>query len=152
MDEEEPRSNRAEALGGLLNTHLQRLSEMRAKNPPEEITPPPSNVRHLPTIKPAERIAPATPEQIIAELVMLDVIYPFPTLSVEERSLRYRIFCEDLAPFPIERIRKACEDYRRDSHNKFFPTPGQLLGGIKWDRLATVLQGMPDPYPEACSK
>lgn len=36
-------------------------------------------------------------------------------------------FCEDLAGYPETVIADACQDYRRNPDNKFFPTPGQLL-------------------------
>lgn len=141
MDEEMERNNRAEGLGPLLRTQLQKLGERRAMTA-EELTPPASNVRYLPSIPEPERITyvPATSEEIIAELMVLDLIFPFPTFSTEERSLRYRVFCKDLAPYPIEMTRHACEEYRKGTF-KYYPTPGQLINCMPMaDRWAAESQ------------
>lgn len=129
MTEEEPeRSNRVEAFGRPLSTHLQRLNELRARMTPEERNNPLPTL-HVVSKPPPE--PPATAAEIIKHLAYLDVIFPSQALTTEERSLRYRIFCADLGHLPEWKIRNACERYRKSSENRFYPTPGQLLALCK---------------------
>jgi hypothetical protein len=139
MDEETDRNNKAVGLGSLLQTQLEKLGERRKSIPVEETAPLAENVRYLPAIPapaPLSKPVPATAEEIIAELMILDVIYPFPTFTTEERSLRYRVFCSDLGHYPIELIRAASKNYRNGNF-KYFPTPGQLRDampvGERWE-------------------
>lgn len=70
---------------------------------------------------------PCTPERLIAYLRALAVTHPMQELSEAEASLKFRIFCEDLAQVPEQIIMAACRSYRRDPKNRFFPTPGQMI-------------------------
>lgn len=122
----EERNNRAVEFGTELNTHLQRLGELR-KTMPRDTAPDLSNVRHLPAKRAPERTTPATAEQIIRAMAVLDVVFPSSAMTIEERSLRYRIFCADLAHLSEQQVLTACKRYRTNPENKFFPTPGMLL-------------------------
>jgi hypothetical protein len=75
------------------------------------------------------QMAPATPEEVSRHFLALAVIYPLQ-LSEEQTSLKFHIFSDDLAALPERVLAKACEQYRRAiaPPNRFFPTPGELLG------------------------
>lgn len=124
---EDKRENGARAFGTLLNTRLERLGELRKVAPERPIPQELARVTPLPRRKaPAIREPKAKPEEIIAELAKLDVIFP-TNLAVEERSLRYRVFCDDLGHLPRWKVERACRLYRYNPENRFFPSPGQLL-------------------------
>lgn len=123
MTEDEPqRSNMVEEFAKPLNTHLQRLSALRAAIPVGERSTLPA-IRVLPSPPPEP---PATAEEFIREMIKLDVTYPFPTLTMEEKSARNQVFRADLKHLPLWKLSKACQRYRQ-STEKFHPTPGQLL-------------------------
>lgn len=132
------RENRAEGFGALLNTHLQRLGELRKAIPEEErnqemqvpaLYVVPNEETLAEPLPPPPRI-PATPEQIIRELVLLDIVFPSQALAPEERSLRYQIYCRDLADLTEEELVEACQAYRKSTSARFFPTPGQILNEL----------------------
>jgi hypothetical protein len=69
-----------------------------------------------------------TRKELGMHLAALGVIYPpRASMSKAELTLRYRIFFDDLAGLSESEMARACERYRRDPKNLFFPTPGQLL-------------------------
>ena len=140
--DEDNRENRGVAFGGLLSTHLRRLSDLRASMPPEERNPPPVLyvVEETPRVLPPP-VPRATPEQIIRELAILDVVFPSQALAPEERSLRYQIYCLDLAELTEEELVDACACIRKDASVKFFPSPGQILDNVKYRRIYRKLYG-----------
>lgn len=121
MDEDK-RSNMVEAFAKPLNIHLQRLNALRVAIPATERGNRPTlRVVFKPPPEP-----PATPEEFIREMIKLDVTYPFPTLTTEEKSARNQVFRADLKHLPLWKLEKACQRYRQSSE-KFHPTPGALL-------------------------
>jgi hypothetical protein len=53
-----------------------------------------------------------------------------PLMSVEQRELWMRDWCNDLTEFPAEAIATACRKWRHSGSTKF-PTPGQLIPLIR---------------------
>lgn len=47
-------------------------------------------------------------------------------MSVEQRQMWLRDWCEDLARFPADAVASACRKWRHSESSKF-PTPGQLV-------------------------
>lgn len=71
-------------------------------------------------------------EQMVRHLLSLDVIFPSQHLSPDQMTLRFQIFFDDLRGLSESELGMACERYRRDPENKFFPTPGALLALSKF--------------------
>lgn len=65
-------------------------------------------------------------DEITTEIEALTTHCRPPLMDVDARMLWLRDWCEDLASYPIEAIRKACRQYRMGGSAKF-PTPGQLM-------------------------
>lgn len=136
----ETREGRAKEFGALLSTHLQRLGDLRATMPPEE------RQRELPVLYVVPKTEPAapreplpprilcTPEQIIRELVILDIVFPSQQMTPEERSFRYQIYCRDLADLTEQELVELCQAYRKNTSARFFPTPGQILNEMPLDQ------------------
>ena len=61
----------------------------------------------------------------------LALVFPQGATSPEQASLRFQIFCADLAGIPGPAIAAACERYRRepspDGKQKFFPQSWQII-------------------------
>lgn len=74
---------------------------------------------------------------IITILAKLALIYWRPNFTPAQARELYAAYVEDLRDYPITDIAAACEKYRRDPENKFYPAPGQLRGIIEtvpsWD-------------------
>ncbi len=70
----------------------------------------------------------ATEREILRHLLALEVIFPCQHLDRDQTKLKYRIFFEDLRGLSEPAIAQACRQYRLNPENRFFPTPGQLLG------------------------
>jgi hypothetical protein len=117
---------------GLLTTPLKRLNDARerakAMGWTEEEASLPAVIE---TAVPAQSwhcpLPPATPKEIIPHLAMLAAVLPSQTASMQTESLRFQVFCIDLAEFPATVVEAACIAYRRDPAHVFFPAPGQLL-------------------------
>jgi hypothetical protein len=69
---------------------------------------------------------PATEQEIIGHMAMLDAVLPSERSDVETRSFRLQVLAADLAGFPAIVIERACEAIRRDRGNVFFPSSAML--------------------------
>jgi hypothetical protein len=74
---------------------------------------------------------PSRNEQIAAILSKLALHYWRPDFTPTQSKLVLSDFLSDLAPFTPQEISAACDTYRRNGENKFFPTPGALLAILK---------------------
>ena len=101
-----------------------RTMAVRVMNPPERQKPHLSLVK-LGTPRPKDTI---TREHLTAHILAMGVIYPARNaMTEEELILRYQIFYDDLRSLSEGELASACERYRKNPDNRFFPTPGQLL-------------------------
>lgn len=57
-----------------------------------------------------------------------------PLMTVEQRAMWLRDWCDDLRDFDIEAIKAGCRAYRQSGQGKF-PTPGQLLPLIRGGQM-----------------
>jgi len=69
--------------------------------------------------------------EVAAALSRLALHYWRPDFSPSQVKLLLQDFLHDLQRYSPSDIEYACEAYRRDPANKFFPTPGALLGILK---------------------
>jgi len=69
--------------------------------------------------------------EVAAALSRLALHYWRPDFSPSQVKLLLQDFLHDLEHYSPRDIEYACESYRRDPANKFFPTPGALLGILK---------------------
>ena len=70
-------------------------------------------------------------QEKLAALTRLQSHYYQPGQSREQLTAIFQDMLEDLAHLSPAEVRIACRRYRADAANKFFPTPGQLLGAMK---------------------
>ncbi len=70
---------------------------------------------------------PATRSQIMARITALEMHYPKSPMTDGERRMWFQTFCEDFQHKTDAELAYACQRYRQDAGNKFFPSPGQLL-------------------------
>lgn len=75
-------------------------------------------------------LAPAQPQQIIEILGKLWRHCLTKNRSEDEIILLIKDFIADLSCYPEDLIEQACNEYRRDGKNIFFPTIGMLLSLI----------------------
>lgn len=72
---------------------------------------------------------------ILSCLVGLEVMFPSQALDVQQKEMRYRIYCDALKDVPEDVLKKACKAYVAtpgiDGRQKFFPQPGDLLALCK---------------------
>jgi hypothetical protein len=62
-----------------------------------------------------------------AYLARLALHYWRPDFTAGQAKLLFEDFYSDLRRYPVAEIEGACQSWRRNSANRFFPTPGQLL-------------------------
>jgi hypothetical protein len=108
---------------------LKRLEELR-KNPPQ-LPEPERKLSLVPYTAPPPKKT-ITREQMVKHLLTLDVIFPSQHLSADQMTLRFHTFYADLKGLSDDELAYACERYRKDPGNKFFPTPGMLLALAKF--------------------
>jgi len=68
---------------------------------------------------------------IIQMLAQLSLLYWRPEFTPELARELYAMYVDDLRSFPIWLIERSIQNYRRDGKNRFFPTSGQIIDGIK---------------------
>jgi hypothetical protein len=73
----------------------------------------------------------AEPQQIFMELARLRLHCPTATMSEYESELLIKDYIADLSIFPLDLIIQACNEYRYDCDNKFFPSVAKLLDLIR---------------------
>ena len=95
-----------------------RLPNGNVIRPPEWDRPP---------APPASKGKPATPEQIVAHLIDLEIVFPCRDLSPAHLARKFELYLADLGHLTDEQIRTACERYRRAPDSTYFPAPGKLL-------------------------
>ncbi len=78
-----------------------------------------------------QSLIPADRKQILAVLARLRLHCPTATMSAYESELLIKDYIADLIDFPLDIIIQACNEYRYDSDNKFFPSIAKLLELIK---------------------
>lgn len=69
----------------------------------------------------------ATRAEISALLARLSLHYWRPDYTPQQAALVVDDFVRDLTGVTAAELVEACDEYRRDPKNRFFPTPGQLL-------------------------
>jgi hypothetical protein len=89
---------------------------------------------------------PSRNEQVAAILSKLALHYWRPDFTPTQSKLVLSDFFADLARYTPAEISDACDTYRRNGENRFFPTPGALLALLKPDaserpRLPTFRAG-----------
>lgn len=131
MDEtDQPRANKCEPLQAGLAATLERLAELR-KNPPA-LPEPERKLSLVPYKAPPPKIT-ITRQDLARHLTGLGVIFPARnSMGEAELTLRLQIFWEDLKGLSETELAYACERYRKNPENHFFPTPGQLLALAKF--------------------
>lgn len=72
----------------------------------------------------------ASKTEIIDAIEALAIHCRPPLMSIEQRDLWMRDWCEDLAQFPAEAILNACRKFRHSGAVKF-PTAGQFMPLVK---------------------
>ena len=112
-----------------LEASLERLAEMRKSHPgqpePNMGQVVPFGGRLLSAPKPT-----ISKEQLAAQLLRLDVVYPSSPRDPSEITLRYQVFFDILKNLTLSDLTMACDRYLRSSE-RFGPTPGQLLALAK---------------------
>ena len=88
--------------------------------------------RRLTKILPSGQLQPQrnTTEvvEIAAILSKLALHYWRPEFSESQAKQLLQDFLQDLERYAVRDIEYACKVYRQNPENKFYPTPGQLLG------------------------
>lgn len=74
------------------------------------------------------QLRPGTRKDLAVCLGQLAIVYASSHRTEHEWEMLFDIYSEDLAEVPADILADACRAYRRDPANKFFPTPGQILG------------------------
>lgn len=129
MDAEEARAGKVRAFGAPLNELLKRLNERRVAIPLAERNHPLPAVSQARNASPVRKRVPATPQQILTQLVNLDLVLVSPALTEQERTARNLIFIKFLSGLSEAQLRYACERHCRE--NKFFPAPSEILALAK---------------------
>ncbi len=82
----------------------------------------------------------AKEKAILVLLAKLALVYWRPDFTPSQAKQLYDQYLDDLQEYPFADISEACQKYRRDGENKFFPTPGQLRSIIEtppsWDVIS----------------
>lgn len=71
----------------------------------------------------------ATPAEIVGLVGRLSLHYPRPQMTAAQNSLVGNDFISDLSDMTADEIAEACDAYRRNPANSYFPTPGKLIAG-----------------------
>lgn len=107
-----------------------------------------------------ENSSPNSPEKLAAILVELErLAIHYPRTDMDRAKWRelFRTFAGDLARFSVNDVRYGCTHWRQ-SGERFFPTPGQLIETIRQsgDRPSAIASGRPtrdggiQPWGGAC--
>lgn len=79
-------------------------------------------------------------EAILIQLARLALMYWRPDFTPGQAKQLYEMYLDDLSVYSFYDITKACEKFRQNADNKFFPTSGQLRGLIEeipsWDVIS----------------
>lgn len=110
---------------------LARMKEIRDKIPPAIRNAPEAPANIAPYRRPPPS-RPITREDLVRQLLKLDAIFPGSTTTPDQMTLRYQVFYDDLRHLTERELAVACERYRKNPENRFFPTLGQLLALTKW--------------------
>lgn len=86
----------------------------------KELKAPPSSL---------QKSRAATDRELVIELERLATIFPRTDMDARKWSVLFETFSEDFQGKTLEQIRHACQQWRQNPDNRFFPTPGQLLAG-----------------------
>lgn len=70
----------------------------------------------------------------VTQLGRLSLHYWRPDFTPEQAKLMFQDFASDMAGTTAAELVEACNEWRRDPENRFFPRPGELLELVK-DRL-----------------
>ena len=76
-------------------------------------------------------MSPAQSQDIVIELSRLRLHFPMSSLNDKQISLVITDYLQDLGPYPIDLIKKACRDYRCKNDSGFFPKISELIKLIK---------------------
>lgn len=74
----------------------------------------------------------ATRAEISALLARLSYHYWRPDFTPQQAALVVDDFIRDLTGVTASELADACDEYRRNPKNRFFPTPGQLLALVQY--------------------
>lgn len=79
-------------------------------------------------------------EAILIQLAKLALMYWRPDFTPGQAKQLYEMYLDDLRVYSFYDICKACEKFRQNADNKFFPTSGQIRGLIEeipsWDVIS----------------
>ncbi len=129
--EEQPRANKPELLRTSLTAALEHLRGRREAGPSVSEEPR-QHLSIVPYKTPPPKVT-ITRQDLARHLMGLSVIYPARnSMSEAELTLRLHVFWEDLKGLSEGELSYACERYRKDPENKFFPHPGALLALAKF--------------------
>lgn len=76
-------------------------------------------------------LIPAKRQHILMALTYLRVHFPTEAMSERESEFLVSSYISDLEKFPLDLIIHACNEYRYDSANKYFPKIAQLIAMIR---------------------
>jgi hypothetical protein len=92
-------------------------TEQRFQRMTDEHLPPPNSLLTL--------------RDMVMELERLAIHFPRTDMDSAKWKVLFLTFHEDCKHLSFARLREACRRYRQNPDNRFFPTPGQLLGTLK---------------------
>ena len=72
-------------------------------------------------------LKPAKEEEIMTQLARLRLHFSAGYVTTEEFKYLLKDYIADLAQYPKDLIETACNEYRRNTENQFFPKIGQLI-------------------------
>ena len=102
-------------------------------------------------------LKPAKEDEIMTQLARLRLHFSAGYVTAEEFKYLIKDYLADLADYPRDLIEMACNEYRRNTENQFFPKIGQLLKLIrdpwfkrkgKLSRLRKLLEVSNQAYEE----
>lgn len=71
--------------------------------------------------------AKMTDRDFLTEMERLAVAYPRTDMDPRKWRILWQTYWDDLSHLTLAQLRDGCARYRRNSENRFFPSPGQLL-------------------------
>ena len=81
---------------------------------------------------------PASFPEMAAHLAKLALHFWTPNMSPEQASQKFQDFFADLEGISEPTLARACQQYRTDPSNSYFPTPGKLLALCAEERSQTL--------------